>query len=230
MWLHMALLSAMTSTCVLVHADDRIIRKNKGSDFRADRTLTAGKLEDLWEKEAALAEREAERLLQMGGDMSFFPTRPPVRPPTRAPTRAPIDQPTLAPTRATFDPTPSGTFDPTPSGTSLQPTPNNSCLLGRTRTEFLFDELSLITNPSLLNDPTTPQGRAFNFMVTDPLMPDVCNFPTIDQRYGLATFYFSTNGVDWTQDTGWLGNSQECDWFGITCVDGINLTDLLLRK
>lgn len=112
----------------------------------------------------------------------------------------------------------------------MAPTLNNQCLLGRTPTQYLQDELSLITDPVLLLNPSTPQGSAFLFITDDPLIMEVgvCSYPTIAQRYGLATFYFSTNGEAWTQNTGWLGTAGECDWFGVTCVDGINITDLLL--
>ena len=214
MWLRMALLSVVVMT--VVHADDRLLRKNVGPDFQKTRSLTRGKLEDLWEKEAALAEWETGRLLQMGGDMSFFPTRRPTRAPTRAPTNG------------TPRPTPAAGVTPGPN--TQPPTQDNSCLMGGTRTDFLFDQLSLITDPSLLSNPSTPQGMAFLFMDTDPLLPNVCSYPTIFQRYGLATIYFSTSGDSWTDNTGWLGDSPECDWFGVVCTDGINLIELLLRK
>ena len=220
MWLRMALLSAMAVT--LVNADSRVLRTNTGRESHEDRTINEGKLEDLWEKEMELAEREDERLLQMGGGMSFT-NRPSRSPLTGRPvgTRAP----TLAPTVAT-------SFIPTMGGTTMAPTLNNQCLLGRTPTQYLQDELSLITDPVLLLNPSTPQGSAFLFITDDPLIMEVgvCSYPTIAQRYGLATFYFSTNGEAWTQNTGWLGTAGECDWFGVTCVDGINITDLLLRK
>jgi hypothetical protein len=205
----MAILTAMAST--VVNADGRILRKYTGSELRSDRTINAGKLEDLWEKEAALAEWEDERLLQMGGGMSFpAPTRSPVRTPAPAPST-----PRPTPASATFRPT-------------MQPTMN--CLMGRTPTQYLQDELSLITDPIRLLNPSTPQGRAFLFMTEDPTLTDICSYPTIAQRYGLATFYFSTNGADWDQNTGWLGTMGECDWFGVSCQDGTFTTDLLLRK
>jgi hypothetical protein len=223
MWLRTALLTAMAVT--LVHADGRVLRTNSGRELHEDRTIDEGKLEDLWEKEMELAEREDERLLQMGGGMSFT-NRPSRSPLTGRPVGSPA--PTRAPTVGTPRPTPT----PTMGGTTMAPTLNNQCLLGRTPTQYLQDELSLITDPVLLLNPSTPQGSAFLFITEDPLIMEVgvCSYPTIPQRYGLATFYFSTNGEAWTQDTGWLGNAGECDWFGVTCVDGINITDLLLRK
>jgi hypothetical protein len=225
MWLRMALLTAMAVTSV--HADGRVLRTNTGRDLHEDRTINEGKLEDLWEKEMELAEREDERFLQMGGAMSFT-NRPSRSPLTGRPVGTPA--PALAPTRAPAMGTP--TLRPTVGGTTMAPSLNNQCLLGRTPTQYLQDELALITDPVLLLNPSTPQGSAFLFITEDPLIMDagVCSYPTIAQRYGLATFYFSTNGEAWTQNTGWIGTSGECNWFGVTCVDGINITDLLLRK
>jgi hypothetical protein len=238
--LRMALVTAMVSTCV--HADDRVLRNLATPESDSGRTISAGKLEDLWEKEAELAEREVERILQIGGGMSFTmrPSRSPLtgqpvgtQPPAGVPTRAPTRAPTAAPILGTPVPSPAmTTFRPTMGGTTVQPTLDISCLLGRSPTQYLLDELSLITDVALLMNPATPQGRAFLFMDGDPLLMDtgVCSYPTIDQRYGLATFYFSTNGESWIEDTGWLGPLGECDWFGVTCQDGTFTTDLLLRK
>jgi hypothetical protein len=217
----MALLAAMAAP--LVHADGKILRKNTGRELHEDRTITEGKLEDFWEKEMELAEREDERLLQVGGGMSF----------TNRPSRSPLTgRPNGVPTRAPIVGTPPPSPAPTMVGTTMSPTLNNQCLLGRTPTQYLQDELSLITDPVLLLNPSTPQGSAFVFITEDPLIMEVgvCSYPTIAQRYGLATFYFSTNGEAWVDDAGWLGTSGECDWFGVTCVDDINVTDLLLRK
>lgn len=122
-------------------------------------------------------------------------------------------------------PTPAPTRQP--AGTPA-PTPNDSCLMGRTRDEFLLDQLSLITNPVILLDPNTPQGQAYIFMTTDPLMPNVCTYPTIDQRYGLATLYFATGGAAWFEKTNWLGPVVECQWFGVTC-NGFYAQNLSLR-
>lgn len=93
------------------------------------------------------------------------------------------------------------------------------CLEGTTREDYLFNLLAPVTNPASLRDPTTPQGQAFNWMLnTDPLLAiDPCVFPTKEQRFGLATLYYATNGAQWTNSTGWLGGSSECTWAGVLC-------------
>ena len=45
----------------------------------------------------------------------------------------------------------------------------------------------------------------------------------------LLTFFDSTNGEDWTDNTGWLQTDTPCSWHGIHCnaeshVDGLDLT------
>ena len=50
------------------------------------------------------------------------------------------------------------------------------------------------------------------------------------ERNALVALYNSTDGVNWTDNTGWLGEvGTECSWFGVTCSSGsvtqINLYD-----
>ncbi len=33
----------------------------------------------------------------------------------------------------------------------------------------------------------------------------------------LVTLYNSTNGANWTNNTGWLSTNTPCSWYGITC-------------
>jgi hypothetical protein len=71
--------------------------------------------------------------------------------------------------------------------------------------------MSSVSDPALFDDPTTPQARALEWITNeDAIVPTLC--PNIEgsgckldgvnpmvQRYALATFYFATNGDDWTQ-------------------------------
>lgn len=93
------------------------------------------------------------------------------------------------------------------------------CIQGTTKEQYFFQLFSQITNSLLLRDNTTPQGKAFDYIVNqDPVFyPDPCSYPTPEQRYGLLTLYYSTMGPTWTNSTGWLTDSSECTWFGVTC-------------
>ncbi|KAL7559187.1 hypothetical protein ACA910_013194 [Epithemia clementina (nom. ined.)] len=149
---------------------------------------------DVWEAEAFLAEREAERLLfeDIFKASSFPPT-------------------------------------PRPSPSPMRP-PSSNCLNGRTREEFLVDQLSKITPTTQLLNSSTPQGKAFIFMNNDPLNPTVCTYPTIEQRYGLATLFYATPGNNWKNNQGWLSNQVECKWRGVFCNNGVLASNLTIRS
>jgi len=41
------------------------------------------------------------------------------------------------------------------------------------------------------------------------------------ERDALVALYNSTDGANWTDNTGWLGAAgTECDWYGVTCSSG----------
>jgi hypothetical protein len=106
---------------------------------------------------------------------------------------------------------------PTPSPTDGPP---GFCLGGGTsREDYLLGVMSPITDISLLRDPSTPQGMAFIWTLNeDPMLADdPCNYPTKEQRYGLATLYFATAGAQWTDSENWLSSTPECEWKGILC-------------
>ena len=109
---------------------------------------------------------------------------------------------------------PSGPTTPAPT-----PGPPLACLEGTTREDFFLDLLAPTTERVLLRDPTTPQGMAFDWILNqDPVFAvDPCYYPTTEQRYGLLTLYFATNGAQWTNSSGWLGDSSECTWAGVVC-------------
>lgn len=72
----------------------------------------------------------------------------------------------------------------------------------------------LMTCAGLL-DKQSAQGRAFDWIVnktTNPQLDDM-EEDTIIRRYALATIYYSTEGDSWVDNTNWLTNLTECDWF-----------------
>jgi hypothetical protein len=114
---------------------------------------------------------------------------------------------------------------------SARPSADQTCLMGRTLAAYLLDLLTPVTDPALLQNMETPQGKAFDFMTNDPFVKAmVCIYPSLEQRYGLATFYFSTQGSLWTTKTGWLSASNECAWYGIVCNDNVRASNLTLSK
>jgi hypothetical protein len=162
-------------------------------------------MEDLWEHAVVAANFEMERERNLFSSLDFamsMPTSTPTNPtnPTTAPVN-PIPSPTQAPV---------------------------NCLQGRTRKQYIFDFLSPITPASILNDSSTPQGKAFAFLASnDPGLQDPCSSSTIEQRYGLTTFYYALEGENWLQKDDWLGGKQECEWLGVECGDNSDAIQFL---
>ena len=42
----------------------------------------------------------------------------------------------------------------------------------------------------------------------------------------LVAVYNSTDGANWSDNTGWLQTDTPCSWYGITCANGTNVTDI----
>ena len=184
-------------------------------------------MEDIWAmtSRTAMSEIEAIRLLRnnpytMSMSLSSSNDNPPSRPPVVEPTQKP--GPTTMPVTEV-----SPTRMPVPK-------PPANCLEGTTRKEYIFNLLKTITPSDTLLDPTTPQGMAYKYLVSDDqALLDPCSYSTIEQRFGLTTFYFATKGEGWSDNSGWLGDDNECTWFGVDCGNSDNsiyATRLLLRK
>jgi hypothetical protein len=97
--------------------------------------------------------------------------------------------------------------------------------------------LDQVANPVLIRDNSTPQGLATTWMIErDDVCPDA---QKLVQRWVLAVIYFSTQGDAWFQcsnnpsssdecgqedpfvgSTRFLDASNECDWAGISCING----------
>jgi hypothetical protein len=216
----------------------RVSIDSRGNTEAVSFTADNVALEDLWEQAASASQLELEtkRLLEhdsafsMSMSMTIKPTPAPAPTLSPAPTKSP--SPTSAPT-ISASPTIFGqTRAPTTPAPSEPPTVD--CLMGITRQEYLLDALTPITDESILVDPSTPQGMAFSYLVSDdPFLVNICKSTTIDQRFGLTTIYFATGGESWTNSDGWLGDSQECDWFGVSCAENavpLRATTLSLGK
>ncbi|OEU10494.1 hypothetical protein FRACYDRAFT_246980 [Fragilariopsis cylindrus CCMP1102] len=80
------------------------------------------------------------------------------------------------------------------------------------------------TVTALVNDPSSPQYRAYEWTVkTSPLTKQELeiNPMRLIQRYVLAVLYYMTNGNLWTNSTGWLDTHDECAWFSTSGNDEV---------
>lgn len=130
--------------------------------------------------------------------------------PTLSPTTKETNEPTLSPT-ITLVPTliPTAESQPTIAPVVATPAPTTEAPVAAptsfdrpisdSREDQIFLQLTDITSPAMLDDPETPQGEAYQWIVNgDPrqLEPDD---PTLDQRYILTTLYYATSGDEWTE-------------------------------
>jgi hypothetical protein len=101
------------------------------------------------------------------------------------------------------------------------------------RAEELRSRLASISNDEELNDPSTPQGMAFNLMISDgnSRIDSKMYHPSIpiskaQERYSLLVFYFSTGGDEWTRTDDFLTIGNHCDWSDmIECVGEFESSD-----
>jgi hypothetical protein len=104
--------------------------------------------------------------------------------------------------------------------------------------EFYFSINSLPEKTrNSLNDPTTHQSLAYEWLVGDPNLSKRKN---LVQRFALASLFFATRGDNWTKKTNWLATDEgvhECDWLsdaprGLVChsnqykILSLNLNEL----
>ena len=81
--------------------------------------------------------------------------------------------------------------------------------------------------PNPLDDPTSPQFLAADWVANDDLLQAELPSDVLVQRYILAVFYFSTVGDEWEECSrftkcnvgfSWLdGDKSECLWHGVRC-------------
>jgi hypothetical protein len=176
--------------------------------------------------------------LSLSLSMPSSPTPPSAPTPTEplpSSTPSPVESPTssLPPTLvapiAPVSVVPSTPTTAAPSAASPTTGGSGECA-NLPREQAMAEILTSVTSSTLLNDASTPQGMAFRWLLdNDEAQIDPCTYPGVAQRYALATFYYSTNGDGWTDNSGWLTGGNECMWLGITCEEDL-VDELSLGK
>jgi len=82
-----------------------------------------------------------------------------------------------------------------------------------------------------LNDLASPQSRALEWIRSNPPTMDEVNTKPLllEQKYALSVLYFSTNGEEWEDNTGWLTDDNECEWFWTSTSSEDSVCDSLGR-
>ncbi len=119
---------------------------------------------------------------------------------------------------------------PGPPGSVPSQAPNDSSSLPcetLSREAALKRAVADLTDSSTLDDFGTPQGKAFVWLLgRDVAQIDQCDVPAVQQRYSLATFFYSTNGEQWDNSDGWIEDTNDCSWSGIKCDGNGRVTEL----
>lgn len=80
--------------------------------------------------------------------------------------------------------------------------------------------VELASDSESLNSNSSPQLQAFNWLIKDDFTTENTTSEKILQRYALAVLYFSTNGEGkWAKKEDWVSHLDECDWYGVKCLD-----------
>ena len=97
------------------------------------------------------------------------------------------------------------------------------------RSVDIFSVISSISTSEDLINIENKRYEAICWLIYDDIKQLKATDPFLIQRYVLALFYLSTNGNNWRSTFGFMTASNECDWGGITCVDGY-VTELNYSK
>ena len=146
-----------------------------------------------------------------------IPTMTPTATPTRTPTIVPTSAPTNTP-RPTTLPTAVPTNTPQPTAMpTWTPTIRPTAMPTQT------PRPTVTPLPTATPTPTpTPHPTMTPLPTATPIVP-FCQHVTQLARAdcdALIELFFSTNGVYWTNRTGWLLNYTPCSWHGVTCAAG----------
>jgi hypothetical protein len=101
---------------------------------------------------------------------------------------------------------------PSPEAPALSPNTADKTV------EDIKDELETILKPNLqdggkgFDEEMSPQSEALDWLSKDPHVHTYTE-KKISTRFALATFYYATNGDNWTSNHLWLTDVDECMWY-----------------
>ena len=139
--------------------------------------------------------------------------------PTATHTPTPTDTPTAT---ATHTPTPTDTPTPTSTPTATPTnTPSSTSTPTPTATRTTVTATHTATPTSTPTSTATPTGTPDSFSCDD-----VTEIPQAECE-ALVALYNSTDGANWSNNSGWMETTTPCNWYGVTCSAG-HVTGLYL--
>ncbi len=102
------------------------------------------------------------------------------------------------------------------------------------RLQFFDDIRSVVVNitgEQALENPSSPQSQALNWVVFDDTLALAADDPTLIQRFTLMTMYYANGGKGWRYSgVKWGSALSECHWDFVNCSAVNNVTDLYLGR
>lgn len=112
---------------------------------------------------------------------------------------------------------------------------------------FVWTALSLCTEEDVIKNPSTKQNFVFRTLVDEVLAASTVNanglvdipldigFSMLMERYALGMLFVTSNGPGWIGKTGWMSESDVCEWYGVDDCEqrtegSCAVTGLTLRK
>eukprot|EP00526_Cylindrotheca_closterium_P007430 CAMPEP_0113614126 /NCGR_PEP_ID=MMETSP0017_2-20120614/7000_1 /TAXON_ID=2856 /ORGANISM="Cylindrotheca closterium" /LENGTH=710 /DNA_ID=CAMNT_0000523273 /DNA_START=522 /DNA_END=2654 /DNA_ORIENTATION=- /assembly_acc=CAM_ASM_000147 len=78
-------------------------------------------------------------------------------------------------------------------------------------TEFLMTKT--LAKGSQLDDPTSPQAKAVEFLATEKYDNSALSDEKLIERYTMTVWYYATNGPKWRYQMRFLSSEDTCGWF-----------------
>ena len=162
--------------------------------------------------------------------------------PSVAPSVAPLTAPVVAP--PVTPPVPLSPVTAAPVlvlPTIIAPTPPSICpgITNDERIAQILAILDAVADPDDIRNNGTSQGLATTWIIEQDEFQACPDYVKLVQRWTLAVMYYATNGDEWFQcsanpnstdlcgiqspfegEERFLSNNSECEWAGITCIDG----------
>lgn len=131
-----------------------------------------------------------------------------------------------------LEPPPLPTISPSIAPTFSTSSAMDVILQAISNTPSLSESLDLSSDINFYTDQyndesESPAVRAMSWALN--LDQAIHGIDSVVDRFALASFYFGTQGKDWTNNNKWLqGSSSICEWYGVLCDRSGSLEDISL--
>ncbi|KAL7540992.1 hypothetical protein ACHAXR_010546 [Thalassiosira sp. AJA248-18] len=146
----------------------------------------------------------------------YLPTSSPT---PQAPSKSPSSAPTVTPGTPTQSPSILRTKKPVMVSASPQERVYAFGIEEYNRVRNVIVSASPSSKVAVFTDILSPQYNAFEWVYNSDASG--LNDSRLVQRWVLASFYYGASGDEWVVKNGWMESGDECQWYGVSCLDGV---------